>query len=152
MPGKMIQPSTWQIVEDYTGKAWSVLGPLVGVALGGYIASRSQRRHWILDSKRLEFKELFATLTRSYTVIANLYGSGFLSLEDERRGEEIRLEALNTIRDRVVIGLEVRRIKLVEKWEHAVSQFEKDQDYRTFAVAFSKIMDELRRSAEDLIK
>ncbi len=49
-------------------------------------------------------------------------------------------------------GPEVRKINLVEKWERAISRFEKDNDYFAFATAFSGIMDELRRTAESLIK
>jgi hypothetical protein len=148
----MIQPETWKVIADYSSKAWSAVGPLIGVLVGGYIANRSQRRHWILDSKRLEFKELFATLTRSYTAIVNGYGPGSHSGEDERRAEVLRLEARNTILDRVVIGPEVKKMQLVEKWDRAAFQFVKDHEYIAFARAFGKIMDELRTSAEELIK
>jgi hypothetical protein len=148
----MIQPTTWNELAKIADKLWTALVALGGVLVGSYIANRSQRHHWVLDSKRLEFKELFATLTRSYTAIVNGYGPGSHTGEDERRAEELRLEARNTIQDRVIIRPEVKKMQLLEKWDRHVFQFVKDHEYNAFARAFEKIMDELRTSAEELIK
>jgi len=137
---------------DFLKYVWPSAGPLVGVLIGGYIASRSQHRHWVLDSKRLEFKELFATLTRAYSAMMRAYGPGVHTGEDERLADELRIEALNTIRDRVAIAPEARTMRLGGKWENAVFAFARNRDYKGFATSFETIMDELHSKADDLIK
>ena len=59
----MIQPDTWKRIHDDMVSAWSILGPLVGVMLGAWLATRNQRRHWLLDNKRAEYRKLLTTLS-----------------------------------------------------------------------------------------
>lgn len=41
---------------------WAAVGPLVGVIIGGILAAWWQRRHWILDNKKVEYRELLDAL------------------------------------------------------------------------------------------
>jgi len=59
----MSQPETWKAVGASAGVIWSAVGPLMGVCLGAYIASRNQRKQWLLDNKRQEYRELLTALT-----------------------------------------------------------------------------------------
>jgi hypothetical protein len=67
----VIEPETWKEVAEYSGKAWSAVGPLVGVLIGAYLATRNERKHWIRDNERLEFRELLSTMARSFSTIVN---------------------------------------------------------------------------------
>jgi hypothetical protein len=58
----MIQPETWKAVRDSAGVIWSAVGPLIGVWVGAYVANRNQRRQWLLDNKRQEYRELLTAL------------------------------------------------------------------------------------------
>jgi hypothetical protein len=52
----------WPLLETYAKSVWAVAGPLIGVLIGAYIANRNQRKHWIADNKREEYRELLAAL------------------------------------------------------------------------------------------
>ncbi len=39
---------------------WTAVGPLVGVFVGAYIANRNQRKHWVGNCKKEEYRELYS--------------------------------------------------------------------------------------------
>jgi hypothetical protein len=47
---------------------WTTLGPLIGVAIGAlltpFCTSRWQRKQWLLDGKKAEYRELLSVLAR----------------------------------------------------------------------------------------
>ncbi len=47
-----------EIIGSLLGKTWGVVGPLVGVVIGAWLARSWQRKHWLLESKKAEFREL----------------------------------------------------------------------------------------------
>jgi hypothetical protein len=64
---------------------WAAVGPLVGVALGSWLATKSQRKHWLLDNKRAEYRKLLATLAACRTRFAMIYGVGPIALSPSSR-------------------------------------------------------------------
>src|SRR4029077_15758703 len=100
---------------------WAAVGPLMGVALGGWLTMRNQRMLWILDNKRSEYRKLLSTITRDYTTCMNIYaGRTALSGAEQRRREKAHLEALNVIRDRLFIAKEVSEMDIARKWSEAI--------------------------------
>jgi hypothetical protein len=148
----MIQPETWKTITEYSSKLWAIAGPLFGVLLGAYLTTRTQRKHWVLDNRRAEFRKLLTTLTRAYSTITNIMSRPVRSGHQEEKCEQMRLLALNVIRDRIFIAPEVIEIGLLEKWNEAVLSFNKDRDYKLFATRFSGIVDLVRGKATKLIK
>src|SRR5713226_4251307 len=45
---------------------WAAVGPLLGVALGSYLSTRTQRRHWVMDNKKQEYRELLTIRDRIF--------------------------------------------------------------------------------------
>lgn len=45
-------------MEDTLYKIWAVVGPLVGVLIGAWLAARWQRRQWIQDNKKVEYRQM----------------------------------------------------------------------------------------------
>ena len=129
----MIEPAAWNEITQIADKLWTPTLALGGVLVGGYIANRSQRRHWLLDSKRVEYRELFSALTKSYSCIVNTTSFGIMTGAEELKIEEARLDGLNILRDRVVIGKQIRCMGLAEKWGEAAANFQKSQNYQAFA-------------------
>ncbi|SRR5258707_10181705 len=148
----MIQPETWKTIADYSSKLWAIAGPLIGVLLGAYLTTRTQRKHWILDNKRAEFRKLLTTLTRAYSTIVNIESRPLRSGHQEEKCEQMRLLALNVIRDRIFIASEVKKAGLLEKWNEAVLSFTQDRDYKLFATRFAGIADLVRSEAAKLIE
>ena len=148
----MIQPETWKGIHDEVKAAWVVVGPLVGVLIGAYVANRNQRKHWSLDNKRLEYRELISTLARSFTTIVNVESRPERSRENAMEGETAKMQALNVIRDRIFIGMIVKRLQLFDRWTEAVRLFYSGRDYKKFAADFEDIMFELEQYSRKLVE
>jgi hypothetical protein len=46
--------------------------PLLGVLLGGWLTNRNQRRDWVADNMKQEYRELLTTLSKTFTLYAEL--------------------------------------------------------------------------------
>jgi hypothetical protein len=131
---------------------WAAVGPLVGILVGSYLTTRAQRTYWVLDNKRSEYRKLLTTLTRSYSTIVNLRSQGIVSGRDEIKCEQMRIAALNVIRDRIFIAKEVKEMGLLEKWAVATHDFNKSRDYELFATQFAKVADLVRSHAAKIVE
>jgi hypothetical protein len=49
---------TLETIGSLLGKTWSVVGPLVGIVIGAWLARSRRLRHWLLASKKAEYREL----------------------------------------------------------------------------------------------
>jgi hypothetical protein len=47
-----------EIIGSFLGKTWGVIGPVVGVLIGAWLARSWQREHRPLRSKKAEYREL----------------------------------------------------------------------------------------------
>jgi hypothetical protein len=148
----MISPETWKMIHDEVKGAWAVVGPLVRVLIGAYIANRNERRHWLRDNQRLEWRELLSTMAWAYSTIVNINSRPYRDKDGENQSEAARLESLNVLRDRIFIAATLRNLDLVNKWNKAVRNFRAKSDYELFAVEFSEIIGLLRRNAKLLLK
>ena len=139
----------WSIVTDVTVRLWAALGPLVGVLIGAYITNRNQRKHWVADSKKQEFRELLGILTRSYDEILEKHTPMVAyTPEDQRRHAEAEKSALAVIRDRILIARELEGIKLEQRWMLAMLKLDSQHDSLGFSAEFSRLRAEILKAAE----
>ena len=107
----MAQPETWKELGEYSGKVWGVLGPLVGVLVGAYIANRNQKKHWIADNKRAEYRELLSTVHRNSMKMAAICtaprSNPGLTVEEQKEYDELNLEVVQVMDDRLFINHEI---------------------------------------------
>jgi hypothetical protein len=131
---------------------WAAVGPLVGVLLGAYLATRAQKQHWILDSKKEEYRELLSTLTQSFNVLLDYHAPMVGHGPDEQRAEHAeRLKALAAIGDRLFISDEVKRIDVLNRWHKAVRRLEKDVNGSAFAESVGGILADITNSAKKIL-
>jgi hypothetical protein len=69
----MIQASIWGTISTEVGRAWKYAGPLVGVLIGGWITSRNQRKQWLRDTRKQEYRELLGALAIGYHAEVDLH-------------------------------------------------------------------------------
>jgi hypothetical protein len=82
----MIQPETWKMIGDYASKSWAAVGPLIGVLVGAYLTGRRQKRDWLADNKKEEYRELLSAMTKALSINLQLYVLGLgLDSDDQRR-------------------------------------------------------------------
>jgi len=65
----MIQPETLKAIGDGLKTAWASVGPLVGVLIGAMLTRAWDRRKWINENRKQEYRELLTTLTSACTAL-----------------------------------------------------------------------------------
>lgn len=111
------------LIWSFVVKAWSSIGPLVGVLIGAWLARSWQRKQWLLESKKAEYRELLSGLSESAHYIGNnspnLTVQGMLTVrtgDQERGSAESLTRGFRTIEDRIFIADTVARQRIEERW------------------------------------
>jgi hypothetical protein len=129
---------------------WGVVGPLIaallGVLLGSYLAVRGQRKQWIADNKKQEYRELLTTLTKAYQELAALNAPIVIqSKEDRQNYEEAMKLAETVILDRIFISKEVAEMNLVKRWLEVME--DTTHDNVLLAVRLNNMLEDIRKRA-----
>jgi hypothetical protein len=151
----MVQPETWKELGEYSGKAWGVLGPLVGVLVGAYIANRNQKKHWIADNKRAEYRELLSTVHRNSMKMAAICtaprSNPGLTVEEQKEYDELNLEVVQVMDDRMFINHEINDVHVRKLWVEAEYALHKHRKVGEFSMGVGQILRVIRVSAEKII-
>ena len=119
---------------------WAAVGPLAGVLIGHYLSTRWQRKLWLLDRRKEEFRELLSTLTRSFTTICTKRQYMLpQSPEDQLALHEAESNALMTIKDRIFIAADVKRLDIYKLWNSAVNEYNRDHVFIPFSEKYALI-------------
>jgi hypothetical protein len=117
------------IALNFLTKAWSGIGPLVGVCVGAWLSRSWQRKQWELESKKAEYRELISCLSQSAHFILNnsphlSRGAVFnvKSGEQERQSDEAIDRGHAIIADRIFIADFMEREKVGDRWLAVVKQ------------------------------
>lgn len=148
-----MQPETWKRIHEYAVGVWSVVGPLLGVLIGAWIASRNQREHWVADNKRREYQELITALTQAFSALVQRRAPLIAYGPEEQRAFAKAYEiALITISDRIFIQGEVHRQKVLERWQRAAHALDTNGDSIAFSNEFGEIKSNLIYEAQKLMQ
>src|SRR5579862_1633005 len=66
--------SNWELLKRIGADLWPVATLLIGIFAGAYITNRNQRKQWLLDNKRSEYRKLMTTLSECATQLLRIYG------------------------------------------------------------------------------
>ena len=103
-------------------RSWSGIGPLVGVLIGAGLTHSWQRKQWVLENKKAEWRELINTLSESYhcmvkTIPSTGPGLGsFTTGEDRLERLEAELAGFRVIEDRIFIDKPLRVAQIRDRW------------------------------------
>src|SRR5271168_2644745 len=128
---------------------WAVIGPPAGIVLGSWLATRNQRRHWLLDNKRAEYRELLTTIAEAGGKFVVFYGrEPIMASGDERFaiGETAR-PSVDVIYNRLFIADEVEKLNIQRRWEGAISALQKSNNVNAFGKSLDDITGDIRRAA-----
>jgi hypothetical protein len=149
----MLQPDTWNRIEEDVLRAWSVIGPIVGIIIGAYISNRNERKHWIADNKKQEYREIITALVDAYRAVLEstapmvAYGP-----EEQRKFWQSEQNLLITLNTRIFIADEVSQLKIQERWLEAVGSYRNVHHRRELSDKMNEIKYDLIDSAKDLLK
>lgn len=111
-----------------------------GILTTHYLTRSWQRKQWEMDRRNDEFRELLGTLTKSFTSICTLQAiMRPQSPEEQRALSEAKSNALMTIRDRIFIAADVKRLEIYKLWKNAVEEYDRDYVYVPFAEKYALI-------------
>ena len=145
----MMQPEMWKVLADFSGKIWAAVGPLIGVGVGSWLTLRTQRKLWVLDNKRAEYRKLLTTLTDCGSNLARVYGhmGGVGGAKEERLVAESARKSANVIFNRLFIAREIIALKIMDRWTTAVSTLQKERNGPAFADTLVGITNDIKREA-----
>jgi len=75
---------------------WAAVGPLVGILIGHYLGRSWQRRQWLADNRKEEYRRVLAGLNRLNMSLAERYCSRNLDAQEIKQAMEETSIALNT--------------------------------------------------------
>ena len=140
-----------EVAEMWThlGAVWSAIGPLLGVVIGSFLTLRNQRRNWIADSKKAEYKELITTLTKSMSTINRLTGQMVvLDGEMQRAREKAYMDVLEVNQSCLFIANKIRYLKIDLRWRHLCHKLRETLDNGVFTGDTDLLVGEIRKIAE----
>ena len=120
-------PSTWTALGEYSSRAWSAIGPLVGVLVGALLGRSWDKRKWLKENVKQECQELLGAITKNAT--ETLTGK-----EDIRnwKTSDSYLAAVQSFHTRIFIAVAVKKEGLFGRWVNTVQGFASGQDRRKF--------------------
>jgi hypothetical protein len=135
----------WNIIRS----AWPVLGPFVGICIGAYLTTRTQRKQWVRDNKRTEYRELLTAIGDAAGKMILYYGRNpvvLTSSEQLDMWETVRA-TLSVIYNRLFIANEVVGLGIQHRWENAVTALRDRHDVTCFVTSMDSIMEDIRKRA-----
>ena len=124
----------------------------IGVLVGVYAANRNQRKLWIADNKRSEYRKLLTTLAKTFNGLVRIHAySAALGSRDQRMDVNLRVQANVVLLDRLFIADEVKTLNLVKRWSQALREYDDNRNHNAFAGAFGRISQDIRKAADELI-
>jgi len=95
------------------GSAMPAVYSLAGVLIGGWIARRSQHRHWVHDNKAREYKELLDSLHECITSV--IAARPNLSTWDHPAVNNAMMQASRTFANRIFISGTLKKEGLIDE-------------------------------------
>src|SRR5712692_8308724 len=75
---------------------WAAVGPLVGILIGHYLVRSWQRRQWLADNQKEEYRRVLAGLNRLNMVLAQQHSNRNVDAQETKQAMEEINVALNT--------------------------------------------------------
>lgn len=129
---------------------WAIVGPFVGVFVGAYIASRNQKRQWIGDCKKEEYRELLAVMSSSLSSYLSAHAS-LIPIGPERNKAltTALVSVFETIQSRIFIEPVMDKLCVFNRWSKITDAFDDEARRHTFAASVGQLMKEIREAARN---
>lgn len=143
----MIQPETLKAIGDGLKTAWASVGPLVGVIIGAMLTRAWDRRKWINENRKQEYRELLTTLTSACTALIDNAQALVQSPAEQIFARDEYFKSLRVLQDRIFIANEVSKMDLFDRWGAAMKDLQETKDFRKFEDSFEVMRNEIVKQA-----
>lgn len=134
---------------------FGIAGVVVGAFLGNILAVRSQRKQWLMDNRRAEYRELLSTVYRNSMKMGVLVSAPRakpgLTVDEQSEYDELNREAVQVIDDRLFIAREIARSNIRKEWVEAEYALRKHGQVGDFSMGVHEILKKIRASVEKII-
>jgi hypothetical protein len=121
----------------------------MGILLGSWLATKNQRRHWILDNKRDEYRELLTAISDAGSNLIVHFAVNRIAVRggEEFRTGEIARKSVDVMYNRLFIAKTVEELGIIKRWEDAITVLQETHDVSNFSKLMDGIMHDIRRAA-----
>lgn len=104
-----MQPEAWKQIGEFLKSSVPVLATLIGVFIGATLSRSGERKKWLNDCRRDEFKELVTTLTKASMALIKQFDPGraasvYLRPEELWEPHDSYMRSLQVLKDRIFIA------------------------------------------------
>jgi|ERR1700733_1051519 len=125
---------------------WGVIGPIVGLLTGHYLSTSAQRKRWIADNQKDEYRKLLAALTKINVALLDLHtGNG--DLETLNDGMSEFSQATNTC---LFISEFLEKSKVLDEIKQAVQSFITVDDVQSYQGRYWNAVNQIIASAKKI--
>lgn len=124
-------------------------GTLGGIVVGHVLTRSWQRKQWILDNRKEEFRELLTALAESLRIQMTKHAGALLNASEQKALIDAQAMVMRTIRDRIFIANDVERLNIENVWSAAVMSHHRTLDITPLAYTYRSIRDEVVKAATE---
>ncbi len=130
--------------------AIGIVGTLGGVWVGHLLSVSRQRKEWLRERRREEFRELMDILVECCMDIGH-FRYGFKDENEQAMFEQAEQSnrIYQVLFNRIYIAQDVKRLGLVKQWSEAIKAFRKSNDLEVFGISFRRMRDMVSAAATD---
>lgn len=143
----MLQPETLKALGEGLKTAWASVGPLVGVIIGAMLTRAWDRRKWINENRKQEYRELLTTLTSASTALIDDAQVGVHSPAEQIAARDEYLKSVRVLQDRIFIANEISKMNLFDRWGTAMKDLQETRDFHKFEDSFEIMKNEIVKQA-----
>ena len=137
-----LRTMNWPLVMNATKGIWTVIGPLIGVFVGAYIANRNDRKHWIADRKREEYQKLLSALTEAFGELLQLQNKGVLTMDEFNK---VQVQVYNAINNCIFTSdAVITQLDIFKGWAKASTKL-KDGGKAEFSDSTPLLLEDIRQ-------
>ena len=110
----------WAALGHFLSQAWTVVGPLVGVLIGAWLTRSGERRQWLADQKRAEYREILSAMTSTMAEFPFLLDQRAPNRTDEFYKRKVVIA--QKLQDRIFTATELDRLEIFRRLHDATEK------------------------------
>jgi hypothetical protein len=138
---------TLKAIGEGLKTAWASVGPLVGVLIGALLARFWDRRKWINENRKQEYRELLTTLTSACTALIDNAQAVVQTPTEQIFARDEYFKSLRVLQDRIFIANEIGKMNLFDRWGTAMKDLQETKNFRKFEDSFEVMRNEIVKQA-----
>jgi hypothetical protein len=139
----MLQPEILKALGEGVKTAWASVGPLVGVLFGAMLTRTWDRRKWINENRKEEYRELLTALTSACTALIDNAQAIVQTPAEQIFARDEYFKSLQVLQDRIFIASEIHKLNLFDRWGTSMKHLQETKDFRTFEDRFEVMKNEI---------